>query len=65
MPEFLKQELQKEAVKKGMKGRRKDRYVYGTLNAIGAMHGSKTTEKGREMERKHDAHLSPKMTYRR
>lgn len=27
--------------------------VYGTLNAIGAMRGSKETAKGREMERKH------------
>ncbi len=27
--------------------------VYGTLNKIGAMHGSKETAKGREMERKH------------
>lgn len=65
MPEFLKAELQKEAVKKGFKGRRKDRYVYGTLNSIGAMHGSKETQKGREMEKKHEAHLRPKMTYRR
>ena len=29
--------------------------VYGTLNALGAMHGSKETPKGRLMERKHVA----------
>jgi len=29
--------------------------VYGTLNAIGAMHGNKETAKGRAMDRKHAA----------
>ncbi len=28
--------------------------VYGTLNAIGAMHGSKETAKGRAMQATHD-----------
>jgi hypothetical protein len=27
--------------------------IYGTMNKIGAMHGSKETAKGRAMERKH------------
>jgi hypothetical protein len=29
--------------------------VYGTMNAIGAMHGNQETAKGRQMERKHKA----------
>jgi len=28
--------------------------VYGTLNKIGAMHGSKETAKGEAMQRRHD-----------
>jgi hypothetical protein len=35
--------------------------VYGTMNAIGAMHGSKETAKGREMERKHEADMKKGM----
>lgn len=36
--------------------------VYGTLNAIGAMHGNKETAKGAAMEAKHDAKaIHPKM----
>lgn len=31
MPEKMKQSLMKQAKKKGLKGERKDRYVYGTL----------------------------------
>lgn len=31
--------------------------IYGTLNAIGAMKGSKITAKGRAMERKHEGGL--------
>jgi hypothetical protein len=41
------------AAKKGKRGRAADRYVYGTMNSIGAMHGNKITAKGRAMERKH------------
>lgn len=29
--------------------------VYGTLNAIGAMHGNKETAKGARMQAQHDA----------
>jgi hypothetical protein len=29
--------------------------VYGTMNAIGAMHGNQETAKGRAMEKKHKA----------
>ena len=53
MPAFLEKALEKEAVKKGFKGKRKDKYVYGSMNNIGAMHGSKETAKGAAMERKH------------
>ena len=53
MPRFLEERLRAQAAKKGYTGDRADKYVYGTLNSIGAMHGSETTDKGREMERKH------------
>ena len=38
--------LRRQAKKKGMKGRRADRYVYGTMNKAGVMHGNKATAKG-------------------
>ena len=38
--------LKAEAKKKGMKGDRADRYVYGTLNKIGLKRGNKTTRRG-------------------
>lgn len=31
MPKKLEEKLRREAAKKGLKGDRKDRYVYGTL----------------------------------
>lgn len=49
MPEFLEKKLKAEYP--GNPGA-----VYGTMNKIGAMHGNKETEKGREMEQKHAAH---------
>jgi hypothetical protein len=55
MPEFLENKLQAKARQKGFKGRRATAYTYGTLNKIGAMHGSKVTAKGRAMQKKHDA----------
>jgi hypothetical protein len=55
LPEFLERALAKAAAKKGKKGRAADRYIYGTMNKIGAMHGSKVTAKGRAMQKKHDA----------
>lgn len=54
MPRFLESQLRSQAAKKGLTGDRADSYVYGTMNSIGAMHGSKTTAKGRAMERKHE-----------
>jgi hypothetical protein len=53
MPEFLKRRLAAQAAQKGYRGARADRYTYGTLNAIRAMHGSQTTAKGRAMAAKH------------
>jgi hypothetical protein len=54
MPRFLEQRLRSEASQKGLTGDRADTYVFGALNNMGAMRGSKTTEKGRAMERKHE-----------
>lgn len=55
MPEFLKKAIGKSANKAGLTGRKKDQYVYGAMNNLGAMHGSKTTAKGKIMQAKHDA----------
>ena len=38
--------LRKQARKKGLKGRRADSYVYGSMNKAGTMHGNKPTAKG-------------------
>lgn len=57
MPKFLERDLRRQAAKKGFKGERADRYVYGAMNNLGAMHGSHETAKGREMERKHEADM--------
>jgi hypothetical protein len=34
MPKKLKRKLKKQAKKKGLTGKAKDRYVYGTLNKV-------------------------------
>lgn len=54
MPQFLEKILEREATKKGKTGRAADRYVYGALNNMKAMHGNKITPKGEAMERKHE-----------
>lgn len=64
MPVFLENRLKAQARKKGFKGRRAAKYVYGAMNNMGAMKGNKETAKGRAMERKHAAkkgskHYSP------
>lgn len=46
MPKFLERELQREYPNN-------PHAVYGTMNAIGAMHGSKETPKGAEIGRAH------------
>jgi hypothetical protein len=53
MPAFLEKQLRAEAARKGLTGEHADRYVYGAMNNMGAMHGNKETAKGRAMERKH------------
>ena len=55
MPQFLKDKLAAEAARQGKTGETADRYVYGAMNNMGAMHGSKETAKGRRMQKKHDA----------
>lgn len=47
MPRFLEQKLKAEYPNN-------PHAVYGTLNAIGAMHGNKETAKGRAMQAKHN-----------
>jgi len=47
MPKFLEDKLKKEYGNN-------PHAIYGTMNAIGAMRGSKVTAKGRAMQRKHD-----------
>ena len=54
MPKFLEQKLKDEAAAKGKTGRAADRYVYGAMNNMGAMHGNKETAKGRQMQAAHD-----------
>ena len=64
MPAFLEKALEKEAVKRGFRGKRVNRYVFGAMNNLGAVHGNKITAKGRAMQRKHDAkmrgHVAPR-----
>jgi hypothetical protein len=55
MPKFLEQKLEASASKAGKTGRAADRYVYGAMNNMGAMHGNKETAKGARMQAKHDA----------
>lgn len=53
--------LKKGAAKKGLTGRRADRYVYGTLNHIGLKSGNKSTARGLAPARKtvlHNAYRS-------
>jgi len=57
MPKFLEDRLKAEAAKKGFTGKRADRYVFGGLNNLGVMHGSKETAKGEREEAKHEAKL--------
>ncbi len=51
MPKFLEDKLKKEYPNN-------PGAVYGTMNKIGAMKGSKITKKGLEMEKKHKADMS-------
>lgn len=62
MPEFLKDILEAEAARKGFKGRKKDAYVFGTMNNNGSMHGNKETAKGARMQAKHDRQAAEGLT---
>ena len=42
----MEAKMRRHAKKKGMKGRRADNVVYGTMNKAGMMHGNKVTAKG-------------------
>ena len=53
MPKFLEKKLKKEYPNN-------PHAVYGTLNKMGAMRGSKETAKGKAMERKHKAKMRHK-----
>lgn len=55
MPKFLEDKLKQEAAEKGYVGEQADRYVYGTMNNVGAMQGNKLTAKGAAMDAKHKA----------
>jgi hypothetical protein len=54
MPAFLEAKLKKAAADKGFTGKKADKYVYGAMNNMGAMRGSKETAKGKRMQHKHD-----------
>lgn len=58
MPEFLDKKLE------GQYGK-DDPKVFATMNALGAMHGNKEAEKGRQMERKHKADMIKKAKKRK
>lgn len=55
MPKFLEEDLLKSGKKHGFTGKTLAKYVYGGMNNLGAMQGSKETPKGAAMERKHKA----------
>ena len=45
MPKELERKLRAQARKKGYTGDRADRYVYGSMNKMGVMHGNKVVHK--------------------
>lgn len=53
MPKFLEDKLKAEAAAKGFSGKKAQRYVFGAMNNLGAMRGSKETAKGKRMDAKH------------
>lgn len=59
MPQFLENKLMKEAAAKGLTGKRAAAYTYGTMNNLGAMHGSQVTPKGIAMEKQHIRDTAP------
>lgn len=57
MPNFLERTLRIAAISKGLKGPEADKYVYGALNNMSAMHGNVETPKGHAMDAKHAAKM--------
>lgn len=57
MPRFLEDKLKREYPNN-------PHAAYGTMNRIGAMHGNQETDKGREMQAKHDADVKAGQTLR-
>lgn len=55
MPQFLEAKLRKEYGNN-------PRAIYGTMNKIGAMRGSKVTKKGKRMQAKHDRKMGGKLS---
>jgi len=51
MPKFLEDKLRAEYGNN-------PHAIYGTMNKIGAMHGNKETQKGKQMEKKHEHKMS-------
>jgi hypothetical protein len=51
----MEAELAKQAAARGLKGARAEAYIYGTLNKMGYMRGSKTTRKGAAKAKRTDA----------
>jgi hypothetical protein len=60
MPAFLEAKLKTQAAEKGFSGKKAARYVYGAMNNLGAMRGSKETAKGKKMQAKHEAKTESK-----
>lgn len=58
MPRFLEKKLEKEYKSKPKEER--EHAVYGTMNKLGLMRGSKETAKGKRVETKHEKKLSAK-----
>ncbi len=52
MPRFLEAALRHSAKKSGVKD--VDKYVYGAMNNMEAMHSNKETAHGEEMQEKHE-----------
>ena len=57
MPDFLERKLRANVPR----GVDPDRYVFGTMNNIGAMRGNKETLKGKRMQKKHDQKQGSKL----
>lgn len=41
MPKEVENKLRREAMRRRLKGKKADSYVYGTMNKMGLMHGNK------------------------